>query len=341
MSDFLHFSRLYKKSFRSVSLFSVFILLFVMLPGLVSAAATDEKFTVRYNGNGADSGHISDQAAKGTEVVLKKNESLPGTSDRPFTRNGCSFLGWSIKEDIDEGPVTIIPGGEIWNVDDEAIVHYYDESINGYTLYAWWKCSEGIAGRHRNVSFTVTYNGNGAESGRLASQTAEAGEYVTVKNNENGSGDTALTRKGYVFSGWNTKADGTGTNFRAGAMFRIGQNYTLYAQWLKLIEPTATPVPPSTKMAEPTKTPKPGPAKTQAPALTKTPEPTNTPVTTATKTLRPTATLRPTQTIRPTRTPKPTRTLQPTRTPRPTATPRPTRTPRPTATPRPTRTPRR
>ena len=166
MSDFYHFPKQCKKGFLSVSLFSVFILLFVMLPGIASAAAADEKFTIRYSGNGADSGYISEQAAVGTEVTLKNNEALPETADTPFTRNGCSFLGWSIKEDTDEGIVTIIPGGEVWKLDDEAIIHYYDESFNGYTLYAWWKCSEGIVGRNRSVSFTVTYNGNGAQKGR-------------------------------------------------------------------------------------------------------------------------------------------------------------------------------
>ena len=55
------------------------------------------------------------------------------------------------------------------------------------------------------------------------------------------SGTTATTaeagvflRKGHTFAGWNTKADGTGTAYQAGAGIAYpaeGQTLTLYAQW--------------------------------------------------------------------------------------------------------------
>lgn len=56
-----------------------------------------------------------------------------------------------------------------------------------------------------------------------------------------------MTRTGYTFAGWNTKADGTGTSYADGASFKFElPNHVLYAQW-KLIQtkPTitwATPV---------------------------------------------------------------------------------------------------
>ena len=42
---------------------------------------------------------------------------------------------------------------------------------------------------------------------------------------------TAPTRNGYVFMGWNTEEDGTGTNYEAGAYAMPAVNTTLYAQW--------------------------------------------------------------------------------------------------------------
>jgi uncharacterized repeat protein (TIGR02543 family) len=51
-----------------------------------------------------------------------------------------------------------------------------------------------------------------------------------------------MSRSGYTFTGWNTKADGTGTFYADGALFRFNDsNYMLYAQW-KLIQtkPTIT-----------------------------------------------------------------------------------------------------
>lgn len=39
------------------------------------------------------------------------------------------------------------------------------------------------------------------------------------------------TRTDYNFLGWNTKADGTGTNYAAGANYTSNATLTLYAKW--------------------------------------------------------------------------------------------------------------
>lgn len=55
--------------------------------------------------------------------------------------------------------------------------------------------------------------------------------------------DTATTlpvnvfeREGYVFKGWNTAADGTGTSYSDGASVTLTESQTLYAQWMKVPE---------------------------------------------------------------------------------------------------------
>ena len=45
-------------------------------------------------------------------------------------------------------------------------------------------------------------------------------------------------RAGFVFTGWNTSADGTGTGYAVGSTIRLTGNLTLYAQWLSTIVPT-------------------------------------------------------------------------------------------------------
>ena len=45
-----------------------------------------------------------------------------------------------------------------------------------------------------------------------------------------GTGDD-LSRNGYVFAGWNTAADGSGTGYTPGDTFTFAENTTLYAQW--------------------------------------------------------------------------------------------------------------
>lgn len=76
-------------------------------------------------------------------------------------------------------------------------------------------------------TFTVTYRGNGADSGRTADATAYApGEVATVKAN-------GYTRDGCTFTGWNTEPDGSGAPYKAGDRITMTGNVVLYAQWTR------------------------------------------------------------------------------------------------------------
>ena len=87
------------------------------------------------------------------------------------------------------------------------------------TYYAQWTAN----------TYTVAYNGNGATGGSTASSSHTYD--VTKTLTENG-----YTRTGYTFSGWNTKADGTGTSYTNSQSVKNlsstkGATVTLYAQW--------------------------------------------------------------------------------------------------------------
>lgn len=77
-------------------------------------------------------------------------------------------------------------------------------------------------------TYSVTYNANGATSGDVPvdNTSYSSGASVTVLGN---TGNLAKT--GHTFSGWNTAADGTGTNRAVGSTFNITSNTTLYAKW--------------------------------------------------------------------------------------------------------------
>jgi uncharacterized repeat protein (TIGR02543 family) len=65
----------------------------------------------------------------------------------------------------------------------------------------------------------------------------ESGSTATVADNE-------FTRAGYTFTGWNTRADGSGTAYAASASLTVTGNVTLYAQWgSNETPPVDTPVP--------------------------------------------------------------------------------------------------
>lgn len=74
----------------------------------------------------------------------------------------------------------------------------------------------------------IEYVGNGATGGKYLYGTAKPGVKSTTAT------DNQFTRTGYTFTGWNTKADGTGTAYNADAAITYpaeGTTLTLYAQW--------------------------------------------------------------------------------------------------------------
>ena len=79
-------------------------------------------------------------------------------------------------------------------------------------------------------TYTVTYLGNTNTGGTApidGSSPYSSGSLVSLLGNSG-----TLAKTGYQFAGWNTSADGTGTNYVGGDTFNITQNTTLYAQWI-------------------------------------------------------------------------------------------------------------
>lgn len=87
---------------------------------------------------------------------------------------------------------------------------------------------DALAGLASDIK-TVTFDANGG-TGTMASQAVLSS--ADTKLNAN-----TFTRSGYTFSGWNTKANGSGTSYSNGQSVTLSDNTTLYAQW-KSTQPT-------------------------------------------------------------------------------------------------------
>ena len=73
--------------------------------------------------------------------------------------------------------------------------------------------------------YTITYNGNGHTGGTVpAAIDKKHGTSITLSS-------STPTRTGYTFAGWNTKADGSGTNYAKDANYSVDADVTLYAKW--------------------------------------------------------------------------------------------------------------
>lgn len=79
--------------------------------------------------------------------------------------------------------------------------------------------------------YHVVYKSNGGKGTLSASKNRSYGQSWKLKAN-------TFTKKGYVFSGWNTKADGSGRSYKNKASVKNmaathNKTITLYAQWKK------------------------------------------------------------------------------------------------------------
>ncbi len=72
-------------------------------------------------------------------------------------------------------------------------------------------------------AYAMTFDTNGG-TGTMAAQSVQAGTARPLT-------PCAFTRSGYIFAGWNTKADGSGTAYADGASVTLTGDLTLYAQW--------------------------------------------------------------------------------------------------------------
>ncbi len=93
--------------------------------------------------------------------------------------------------------------------------------------------SEAVLKLQYKTPYTVTFNpNNGSASGTMEAQTFYRFTYQNLTSN-------SFSLVGYKFTGWNTKADGTGNSYDDGASVSFdceaNGNIDLYAQWTPLL----------------------------------------------------------------------------------------------------------
>lgn len=101
-----------------------------------------------------------------------------------------------------------------WFIDDVKIEPEYKVTSN-ITLVAVWD----------SESFKITYNANTKEEQNPVVDTFEYGTDITLK------ACSFNVPVGYYFNAWNTAADGTGTELKKGAAYKVTADLTLYATW--------------------------------------------------------------------------------------------------------------
>ena len=224
------------------------------------AFAAPIDYKIAYDGNGAEGSMANTNATYDEPVALTKNA---------FKHEGWKFLGWNTEPDgsgtsyankqsvinltsADGATVTLYAQWEqkSFSVDftdgqgnplSSQTVDYgqgattpAEPSREGYTFTGWDKAYDKITSdttvnaKWRINSYTIAYDANGG-GGMMKDQALKFDEKTKLSANN-------FDREGYVFKGWNTKADGSGTAYsNEQEVSRLtaedGGKVTLYAQW--------------------------------------------------------------------------------------------------------------
>lgn len=163
-----------------------------------TAVEKAKSYTVSFEPNGGE-GTMDD-----VSIPYDEPTGLPANK---FTKTGYHFDEW---KDQDTGNTY---------GDKEDITIASDSGRDHVTLEAQWEAN----------TYTVEYDGNGATGGSTASSSHTYDEAKELTEN-------GFEKTGYTFSGWNTKADGSGTSYQdkekvKNLTDKDEDTVTLYAQW--------------------------------------------------------------------------------------------------------------
>lgn len=165
----------------------------------------------------AITGGYSIKASSGKYIGYGSNSNGLSASDSPLV-NTIAYSGGSI-DIIGSGGAYLRYNNNTGNSDQR--FRYYKSS--SYTNQQAIQLYKKTASSATQPTHTIHFYQNGG-SGSMNDQTVNEFEATVLQAN-------AFTREGFVFDGWNTLANGTGTYYADGATVILTNDLALYAQW--------------------------------------------------------------------------------------------------------------
>ena len=183
-------------------------------------------------------------------LIINSVELFEGNAKDKFAINIQSVTGGSItanKTTASEGTVITlvpVPNGDYdftsWAVTNANTSASIEVVNNQFIMPA---APVNVSAVFTKKPYKVTYDKNTTDDTFDGTLPVDSNNYTDSSNEVTVLGAT-LTRTDYNFVGWNTQADGEGTDYVAGDKFTITANTTLYAKWEEKTY-TVTLVPPT------------------------------------------------------------------------------------------------
>lgn len=158
--------------------------------------------------------------------------ATPGNNQVGLTWSAASgATSYYVKRTLyPEGPFSVIGSSSSTSFTDTAGVHggTYYYVVSGINADGQSVQSDPVSAVFSGTAYTITYHENSATSGTAPlSQSKNHGINLTLANNTGN-----LSRTDHTFAGWNTQADGFGTNYSVVSTYTTNANLTLYAKWI-------------------------------------------------------------------------------------------------------------
>ena len=180
--------------------------------------------------------------------LLTDDDFLPGSAIQMIKDKGFGVSAWTINSTVarkitdSDGFTTerrydgeyLASKLDVDSVYTDALLPRYSMqktirkgSVGNKSFRAMYKKNE------RSYLYSVSFDGNGATEGSMKTivdfHEVNGMEHTVILN------ENTFLRDGYVFSGWNTRKDGSGTAYEDKAVFAVPDEDTvLFAQWEKI-----------------------------------------------------------------------------------------------------------
>ena len=162
-----------------------------------------ERVKITYKANAKDSqANVTDLVNKGSSYALKANL---------FARAGYTLAGWNTQA---SGSGSVFSPSQVITANGDL------------TLYAKWDLTAP-------ESVTISYRANAHDCQADINDTVIKGSAYALRANP-------FTRYDYVFTGWNTQANGFGNALKPEQIVTANNSGTLYAQWKVVVVETVT-----------------------------------------------------------------------------------------------------
>lgn len=184
-----------------------------------------KKVTTTGSKNGGDKNYLENN-------VTSALTSVPTNSQlKSDINNSSNSLGFNVNINASGELYVVSSTNSNYSANDLLYVHWYVQKLQDGGSN--WHVDGSLRVKSK-VSITYDGNPNSEVDGVPVSYQTNPGTEINIGSSGSSNGTVpTTTRTGYVFEGWNTEPDGSGTTYQNNDKFTLNEDTTLYAMWSK------------------------------------------------------------------------------------------------------------